>query len=138
MSASLFWARFLELSADGPDLLRLVCNHLQREDRQSLRGVNRAMRLLVNATVTHISCNGADTVPAHELLDVFPGVSSLDLELGSFELALAWLPRLWSSSKGMLANLQRLKLKIRGMQPGMDGSLGGAVSQLLGRCSTPA
>ena len=132
MPESVFWARLLELSTFGPDLLRLVWTHLSQEDRLSLRGVNKAMRLHINASVTHISCVG-DTAPAHELLDVFPGVSSLLLRVCNYTSALAWLPRLSISSERMLANLQRLTLDIDHLRLATDGSFTRAVSQLVNR-----
>ena len=115
-----------ELSAAGPDLLRLVCNHLRRRDRRSLRGVNRAMRRSVNATVTHIACEPA-SLPARELLHVFPNVSSLDLRLATLEVDLAWfILHLARSSGRMLARIQHLKLEVDRVHPGVSigGSLG--------------
>ena len=137
ISDPVFWTRSLELSAAGPDLLRLVSNRLDREDRSSLRRVNQAMRRLMNANVTHIICE-ASTVPAHELLDVFPGVSSLHLRVCNFTTALDWLPQLSSSIQGMLAKLQRLKLEIHDEQLDMDPSLERTLLQLLNRCGAPA
>jgi hypothetical protein len=106
-SASYFWARFLELSEAGPaDLLRLVCNHLTRNQRQALRGVDRAMRRAVNAAMTCVTC-GEEAPPTQDLPSVFPSASSLDLHLTS-DAACALLEQLASNNARLLANLRHL------------------------------
>jgi hypothetical protein len=115
-----FWARLLDLCSTGPELLTLICEHLSKEDQKALRGVNRAMRVAMNSTVTRISLRSA-TMPAtqQELHDTFPNLSKLTV--GAFnpkstsveEGARVCLHRLAApSNAGLLSKVQHLSLTI--------------------------
>jgi hypothetical protein len=118
-SASLFWARLMELCSPGPpDLLCLICAHLSDAQQQALRGVNEAMRLAMNSTVKHISVRRPTLPATHQrLLTTFPNLTALILgpvEPRSRYLAdcRVCLKRLVSHNKALLSNLHRLTLAI--------------------------
>jgi hypothetical protein len=110
-AAQLFWGSFLELSTAGPDLLRVVCNHLSRYERQVLRGVDRAMRRAMNTTVTHVTCP-VTTLPAQDLLEVFPNATYLKLTVFGAIDSCALLEWMVSGSARLLASLHHLSIDI--------------------------
>jgi hypothetical protein len=107
--ANTLWARFLDLAANGPDLLCVVCQHMSSVERQALHSVNRAMRVAMNATVTSIRCSER-TLPTHQQLhEVFPNLSSVDLCIDGRNWQLH-LRRLMNSCELLLNKLRHLSL----------------------------
>jgi hypothetical protein len=109
-----FWAHFLAMSTTEPDLLCQVCKFLSIDSHRALRGVNRATRLAINATVTHVRCTPA-TAPTYQQLHVaFPNLSSLHVQLPGSGLCAegtgAWLRRLAGCTQ--LPRLRQLSLTV--------------------------
>jgi hypothetical protein len=134
--ADTFWARFLDLTASGPDLLTAVCQRLSSVERQALHGVNRAMRVAMNATVTSIRCSQL-TLPTHQQLhEVFPNLLSQDLRVAGYWVD-GWrvpLQQLAGSSGPLLTKLRHLSVTVRpaNMTDAADIQV---ILKLLARCA---
>jgi hypothetical protein len=140
-AADAFWARFLDLTTIGPDLLSVVSQHMSGSDRKSLHSVNRAMRTAMNATVTSIRCSQF-TLPTHQQLhEVFPNLSSLDLCIEGLSWRLlvsewrVYLQQLAGSSELLLSKLKHLSLTIRPANM-TDAAAIQAILELLARWAT--
>jgi hypothetical protein len=134
-----FWARLLDLTTKGPDMLGAVCQHLSRIDRKSLHSVSRAMRTAMNATVTSIHCSQLTLPTYQQLHEVFPNASSMALSVeGSnwdryVSVWPGYLQRLVSSSQLLLSRLSHLSLTIRPVNMTKAAAIE-AILKLLTRC----
>jgi hypothetical protein len=113
-SAGSFWSRFMELISTTPELLPIiVCKQLSEEDQRVLRAVNRAMRVALNATVTHIRCCCKALAAHQHLHEVFPNLSSMAvIEQYDVDELREVLQHLARVSSRMLAKLQYLSLSV--------------------------
>jgi hypothetical protein len=134
--ADVFWARFLDLATTSPDLLSTVCKHLTSMERQSLRGVNRAMRVAMNATVTSVRCSELTTPTGQQLHEVFPHLSSMRLCVQA-SVVDGWrvpLLQLVGNSALLLGKLRHLTLVVR-PAPMTDATEIEVILELLARCA---
>jgi hypothetical protein len=133
------WARFIDLIATCPDLLSAVCQHMSSIERQSMRGIDRAMRVAMNATVSVIRCTQV-TMPTHQQLHMlFPNASSMDLYVQRYYQCgfreSEWrvcLKQLARSNEPLLAKLRHLSLTVRPVTLNKEGD-GQAILELLAR-----
>jgi hypothetical protein len=70
-----------------PELLRLVINHMQEGGAACLRMVNRALRLVVNRTVTIVACTVSRGSPPRVLDETFRNADHLRVTLPQFGTA---------------------------------------------------
>jgi hypothetical protein len=120
----------------GSDLLNLICQHLGRDERQALRGVNHALRRAMNAAVSRVTCAEA-TLAAPDLLDVFPNAASLHLNLASATDACALLERMVSGKARLLARLRHISIHTSG-EAVESAAFIPAVSAMLSRWACPS
>jgi hypothetical protein len=111
-----FWMQFADLASASPDLLTVVCKFLSRSEREALRGVNRCMRVAMNASVLRLRCN-PDTPPTHGLLyQTFRNVTSLTIVNWSPDSCLAeqrkMLQHMTICNQNLLSKLKHLSLTI--------------------------
>jgi hypothetical protein len=118
-SSAYLWARLLDLINTTPELLCDICKHLSQSEQEALRGVNRAMRLAINATVSRVSWPGSwrgqgGLQPQQQLHAVFPNLTALSGgDMHDLDRARDYLYLLASSSCPLLLhNLQHLGLEV--------------------------
>jgi hypothetical protein len=115
---SRFWARFQAVITTAPDLLSILIQHLTREEKEALRGVDKATKEAMNAIVTTVcwrgNWRGADGLAADKQLhSVFPNVTSLrGGHAVDPQLAVGYLQLLASSNVSLLNNLHHLGIEV--------------------------
>jgi hypothetical protein len=82
---------------------------LVKDERQALRAVNHALRRAMNAAVSRVACAEA-TFAAPDLLNVFPNVVSLDLNLSNTTHVCELLERMVNGKASMSASSQAGRL----------------------------
>jgi hypothetical protein len=104
----------MDLISTTPELLPIVCTKLSEGDRRALRAVNRAVRVALNATVTHIRCCCKALASHQRLHEVkFPNLSSLAVdERYSVDDTMEVVQHLARGSARVLAKLQHLSLSV--------------------------